>query len=44
LAVGETARGDEGDLEGLAGAAEEDEVGDVGLADVAKACEYLVFM
>ena len=39
LAVGEAARGDEGDAEGLAGAGEEDEVCDVGLADVAGAFE-----
>ena len=35
VAVSETAGGDEGDGEGLAGSGEEDEVGDVGFADVA---------
>lgn len=36
LPVGETAGGDEGDLECLPGPGEEDEVGDVGFADVAE--------
>lgn len=39
LAVGEAARGDKGHLERLARAGQEDEVGDVGLADVAGALE-----
>jgi hypothetical protein len=39
LAVGKAARGDEGHAERLAGAAQQDEVGDVCLADVASALE-----
>lgn len=38
LAVSESARGDVGRFEGLAGAGEENEVGDVGFADVAGGC------
>jgi hypothetical protein len=41
LAVGKAARGDEGHAERLAGAAQQDEVGDVCLADVASALEAI---